>query len=68
MGMATKNDDTWFMASMARLMFGQLQAEQIDPAWHRRLHSADRITVFPPDLMMVVRVAEISPVMLPTVY
>ena len=57
MGMKTKNDDTWFMGSFARLIFGQLTSDQIDPSWHRRLHTTDQIVAFPPDLLMVARVA-----------
>ena len=40
-----------------RLMFGRVDLAMMDPAWHRSLHKLDKITHYPPELLMVHRVA-----------
>ena len=55
LGVQTKNDSTEFLAEMARLMFGSFQTEHLDHAYHKRLHSMDRIMYFPKELSMVYR-------------
>ena len=44
-------------ARAQRLMFGRVDLEMMDPAWHRSLHKLDKITHYPPELLMVHRVA-----------
>jgi len=56
-GVRTQNDSDAFLGQMARLMFGRVTLEMVDPAWHRALHKSDKIVHFPPDLLMVHRVA-----------
>ena len=38
-------------------MFGRVDLEMMDPTWHRSLHKLDKITHYPPELLMVHRVA-----------
>ena len=52
-----RNDDTAFIASFARLLLGRLRPEHMEHDWHVRLHASDRVMTFPPDLMLVCRVA-----------
>ena len=56
-GVVTLNDSTEFIATFARLMLGRLKAEHMDTEWHLRLHEMDRMTQFPPDMMIMVRMA-----------
>ena len=55
LGVQTKNDSTEFLAEMARLMFGRFEMQHLDHAYHRRLHTMDRITYFPKEVSMVYR-------------
>jgi aarF domain-containing kinase len=56
-GLVTKNDDTPFIAAFARLCLGPLRSEHLEYEWHMKLHAADKVTVFPPDLIIFLRVA-----------
>eukprot|EP00040_Diaphanoeca_grandis_P013955 m.70541 g.70541 ORF g.70541 m.70541 type:complete len:546 (-) comp24239_c0_seq2:163-1800(-) len=56
-GFKTKNDNASFYASFAQLLFGHIQVEMLDPAWHVALNKKDRIVTFPPEMIMVYRVA-----------
>ena len=38
-------------------MFGRVSLEMLEPGWHRALHKLDKITHYPPELLMVHRVA-----------
>ena len=55
LGIQTKNDSTEFLANFANIMFGRFKSEHLDPSWHRKLHSMDRVTYFPKELSMVYR-------------
>ena len=55
LGVGTKNDNSEFLAAMARLMFGPLQPYHMDHDWHHKLNKKDRITYFPNQLSMVYR-------------
>ena len=55
LGVKTKNDSTEFLAEMARLMLGSFQTQHLDHAYHKKLHSMDRIAYFPKELSMVYR-------------
>ncbi len=57
LGLETANDSTAFISSFARLALGQLKSEHMDHGWHMRLHKLDRITTFPPDMMIFLRTA-----------
>ena len=54
-GLITKKEDDSFAADFARLIFGRLQGKMMDRRWHHELHGRDKVTLFPPDLIMVVR-------------
>jgi len=56
-GAVTINDSTYFLATMARLMLGKLKSEHMNHDFHMNLHQTDRMTQFPPDMMIMVRVA-----------
>jgi aarF domain-containing kinase len=56
-GVVTKNDSTPFIAMFARLMLGKLKSEHLAHSWHIQLHKMDRMVHFPPDMMIMVRVA-----------
>ena len=56
-GVRTKKNNTKFTATMARLMLGQLKPQHMNHDWHMQLHKMDRMVVFPPDMMIFVRVA-----------
>lgn len=51
----TKNNSTEFLASFARLMFGPLQPQHMDHAFHNKLHGMDSVVYFPKELSMVYR-------------
>lgn len=38
-------------------MFGRVTVDMLEPGWHRALHKSDKITHYPPELLMVHRVA-----------
>jgi aarF domain-containing kinase len=57
LGITTKNDSTEFLSSMARLMFGPLLPQHMNPKFHRSLHESDKIIYFPKELSMVYRTA-----------
>ena len=56
-GMRTVNDNDFFIANFARLLFGHFRVEMMDRAWHLKLHAADKMIEFPVDMIMVYRVA-----------
>ena len=56
-GVKTEKGGDEFLGKMARLMFGKVSVEMLEPKWHRELHKSDKIVHFPPDLLMVHRVA-----------
>jgi hypothetical protein len=57
--MVTKNDSEEFMADFGRLLFGKLEPCMMQREWHQRLHTADKIELFPPSLIMLYRMATI---------
>ena len=56
-GVLTEHGGDEFLAKLARLMFGRISGEMLEREWHKQLHKSDRVTHFPPDLLMVHRVA-----------
>lgn len=56
-GVRTEHGGDEFLGKMARLMFGRVSVEMLEPKWHRDLHKTDKMTHYPPDLLMVHRVA-----------
>jgi aarF domain-containing kinase len=57
LGLITKNDSTAFIATFAKLIFGRIKSEHLSHDWHMKLHATDKITVFPPEVVLVLRVA-----------
>jgi hypothetical protein len=57
LGVESKENNSVYLATMARLMFDRLRGEYLDEAFHVKLHQMDRIVVIPKDLGMVARVA-----------
>eukprot|EP00036_Acanthoecidae_sp_10tr_P014188 CAMPEP_0206285840 /NCGR_PEP_ID=MMETSP0106_2-20121207/300_1 /ASSEMBLY_ACC=CAM_ASM_000206 /TAXON_ID=81532 /ORGANISM="Acanthoeca-like sp., Strain 10tr" /LENGTH=535 /DNA_ID=CAMNT_0053716359 /DNA_START=296 /DNA_END=1901 /DNA_ORIENTATION=+ len=56
-GIITQNSNDFFTAALARLMFGHLTGDMLRREWHHKLHATDRVVIFPPELVMVYRVA-----------
>lgn len=56
-GVRTEKGGDEFLGKMATLMFGRVTLEMLEPSWHRELHKSDKIVHFPPELLMVHRVA-----------
>ena len=56
-GVRTEKGGDEFLSKLARLMFGRVTLEMLEPKWHRELHRSDKVVHFPPDLLMVHRVA-----------
>ena len=56
-GVRTEKGGDEFLSKLARLMFGRVTLEMLEPKWHRELHRSDKVAHFPPDLLMVHRVA-----------
>eukprot|EP00746_Dinoflagellata_sp_MGD_P008802 gnl/MRDRNA2_/MRDRNA2_117665_c0_seq1.p1 gnl/MRDRNA2_/MRDRNA2_117665_c0~~gnl/MRDRNA2_/MRDRNA2_117665_c0_seq1.p1 ORF type:complete len:512 (-),score=100.86 gnl/MRDRNA2_/MRDRNA2_117665_c0_seq1:30-1565(-) len=57
LGLKTENDDSYFIAQLARLIFDRIRPEIMDRQFHVELHSRDKVVEFPPSLLMVYRVA-----------
>lgn len=57
LGLKTENDDSYFIAELARLIFDRIRPEIMDKEFHRALHSRDKVVEFPASLLMVYRVA-----------
>lgn len=59
LGFVTKNDDTAFLATFSKLVFGPIKPEYMSPSFHQKLHGSDKITVFPNSIIMVTRVSSL---------
>ena len=58
-GFVSKNDNSTFLASFARLIFHKIEPHVLDHKWHMALHKSDQITQFPQSAIMVGRLSGI---------
>jgi aarF domain-containing kinase len=55
LGLRTQNNDVYFTAHLAKLIFGKLEAKFFDRQFHVDLHARDKVERFPPELFFVYR-------------
>lgn len=55
LGLKTQNNDVYFTAHLAKLIFGKLEAKFFDRQFHVDLHARDKVEFFPPELFFVYR-------------
>jgi hypothetical protein len=56
-GFKSKNDNSKYLASFGRLMFGSIKPEYMEREYHIKLREIDQLTKFPSSLVMITRVA-----------